>query len=286
MTPILATVVGARPQLIKASALSDVIERRNDVEEVLIHTGQHFDHNMSGVFFDELGMKPPDRHLGISGGRHGEMTSRMLVALELAFEEVKPDVVLVYGDTNSTLAAALAASKLGIPIAHVEAGLRSYNRAMPEEINRVLTDHMSSWLFTPTTEATTNLETEGIGPESVHQVGDVMLDVALYNSSRADERFEVFADAFGLERGSYVLVTIHRAENTDDDARFRAIVDGLVLAAGEVPIVWPVHPRAAAALERIGRSQESSGMTYLPPQGYLDMMALERAAACLSLIHI
>ena len=270
------TVVGARPQFIKASALSRAIAARPGVEEVLVHTGQHYDSNMSGIFFDELGMRPPDRFLGIGGSSHGEMTGQMLAALEKAMLEERPDAVLTYGDTNSTLAGALAAAKLHIPVAHVEAGLRSFNRRMPEEINRVLADHASTWLFCPTDQAVDNLRAEGI-TANVHNVGDIMYDVALAarvraRSSDALERLEV-------EEGRYVLATIHRQENTDDPRRLRAIFDGLAEVSDRYPVVLPLHPRTAKALRALGVDPSASPVRVVAPLGYLDMARLEERAA-------
>ena len=217
------TVLGARPQFIKASVVSAAIAQHPELTEVVVHTGQHFDANMSDVFFDELGMQTPAHQLDIHGGGHGDMTGRMLVALEQVMQAEKPDVVLVYGDTNSTLAGALAAVKLHIPVAHVEAGLRSFNLRMPEEVNRILTDRISRWLFTPTDSATRHLAAEGQSGEKVVQVGDVMYDVALHHGARVTAEGRALA-AYGLKPGGYVLATIHRAENTDDAQRLTTIV--------------------------------------------------------------
>ena len=203
----IATIVGARPQFIKAATVSRAIRRRSGVREVLIHTGQHFDANMSDVFFEELEIPRPDHHLGIGGGSHGQNTGRMIEAIEAVLKVERPDWVLVYGDTDSTLAGALAAVKLHIPVAHVEAGLRSFNRRMPEEINRVLTDHAADLLFTPTDTATGNLNREGIAGEEVQQVGDVMFDATLFYRDRARQP----AAWPELDAVSFVLSTIHRA---------------------------------------------------------------------------
>jgi len=219
----IVTVLGARPQFIKASIVSKAIEQTGKLQEIVVHTGQHFDSNMSEVFFKELGMNSPKHHLQIGGGRHGEMTGRMLVAIEKVLMDEKPDAVMVYGDTNSTLAGALAAVKLGIPVAHVESGLRSFNLAMPEEFNRILTDRISRWLFTPTEAAACNLRKEGVEEERIIPVGDVMYDVALQHGSRvgADERV---LKHLRLQPKSYILATVHRAENTDDPHRLAEIV--------------------------------------------------------------
>lgn len=276
------TVLGARPQFVKASVVSAAL-RQSPHREYVVHTGQHFDATMSAVFFEELEMSPPDQHLGIHGGGHGEMTGRMLVELEKVLVQIRPDAVVVYGDTNSTLAGALAATKLGIPVAHIEAGLRSFNRAMPEETNRVLTDHMSTWLFAPTDEAVLHLRREGIGSASISQVGDVMFDVALHHGRRAESQRRGALEALGLVEKQYALVTVHRAENTDSAQRLRAIVDGLRLVAERMPVVWPVHPRTRAALKASGAWRHLAGhLTLLEPQGYLDMVMLERSAAIIA----
>lgn len=273
------TVIGARPQFIKASTVSRALRDVPGVTEVMVHTGQHHDASMSRVFFDELGIPEPDTNLGIAGGSHGAMTGRMLEALEAVMVEAGPDWVVVYGDTNSTLAAALAAAKLHLPIAHVEAGLRSWNRRMPEEINRVLTDHVSSLLFAPTAEAVANLAREGIASHRVDLVGDVMYDAALYYGERA-EHASTILEGLGLGRGGYVLATIHRAENTDDPSRLRTIVEGLAAVARSRPVVLPLHPRTRGALERAGLlALATSSLRTCPPVGYLDMTALERHAS-------
>ena len=226
----IATIVGARPQFVKAAVVSRALRSQPGLREVLVHTGQHYDANMSAVFFEELEIPAPDHHLGIGSGPHGEQTGRMLEAIEKVLQAETPDWVLVYGDTNSTLAGALAAAKLLIPVAHVEAGLRSFNRRMPEEVNRVLTDHAADLLFAPTEAAMRNLRNEGIADARALLVGDVMADAALYYAERAQARSRILAD-LGLERGSYTLATIHRAENTDDPARLAALFAGLAAAA-------------------------------------------------------
>lgn len=220
------TVLGARPQFIKASVVSHAIASTSGLAEVMLHTGQHYDANMSEVFFDELGMSKPDYFLDIHGGNHGAMTGRMLEAVEQVLLQEQPDVVLVYGDTNSTLAGALAAAKLDIPVAHVEAGLRSFNMKMPEEINRILTDRISRWLFTPTHTASANLLREGHAQSSITEVGDVMYDVALHHGRRVRADTGLMA-ALGLTEKGYVLATIHRQENTDHPQRLAVIVEAL-----------------------------------------------------------
>lgn len=265
------TVVGARPQFIKAAPVSR--ELRQVATEVLVHTGQHFDANMSDVFFEELGIPKPDYHLGIGGGSHGAMTGAMLASLEAVIQQEKPDWVMVYGDTNSTLAGGLAAAKLHVPVAHVEAGLRSFNRQMPEEINRVLTDHLSTMLFAPTETAVRHLASEGI-TRGVHQTGDVMLDATRLFLDRAEANRSRF-DTLGLDAGSYVLATVHRAENTDDPVRLREIL-GAFGALAE-PIVMPLHPRTRKQLDAFGLDLPGN-VRAIDPVGYLDMLLLESRA--------
>lgn len=279
----IVTVLGARPQFIKASVVSHALAAPGTgLREVLVHTGQHFDANMSDVFFDELGIAAPAHHLGIHGGPHGAMTGRMLAEVERVLIGERPDAVLVYGDTNSTLAGALAAVKLQIPVAHVEAGLRSFNMAMPEEVNRILADRISQWLFTPTAAAAGHLAREGIPADRIVPVGDVMYDVALHHGSRVDPGGRVLG-ALGLPVGGYVLATVHRAENTDDRQRLAAIVDALAAVAATLPVVWPVHPRTRGALEHHGRLAAASPALHLiDPVGYLDMVQLEKHAALIA----
>ncbi len=271
------TIIGARPQFVKSAPVARAFQNCAGVEEVIIHTGQHFDSNMSDVFFDELGIPKPRYNLGISNVGHGAMTGRMLEGLETVFLEEKPDWVLVFGDTNSTIAGALAASKLHIKVAHVEAGLRSFNRKMPEEINRILTDHCSDLLFTPTETATRNLENEGIPASKVLEVGDVMQDAAHLFGDLADQSNTLAGD-LSIDAGGFILATVHRQENTDDPMRLRAIVEGLSLVAEEIPIVLPLHPRTRGKLEQAG-VKLGSGIRCVEPIGYLDMLALERRAA-------
>lgn len=276
------TVLGARPQFIKSSVVSNALAAAG-LSEVVVHTGQHFDHNMSEVFFAELAMAPPKYNLGIHGGLHGAMTGQMLAAIEEVLLEERPDVVLVYGDTNSTLAGALAAAKLHIPIAHVEAGLRSFNMRMPEEINRILTDRISRWLFTPTPAAQAHLQAEGVKAEQIVPVGDVMYDVALHFGAKVSHAGGALEE-LGLTPGAYVLATIHRAENTDDEARLQAIVQGLCEVAPSRPVVWPVHPRTHAVLARNGHLTrlESAGVRLSEPLGYLAMVQLEKYASVIA----
>lgn len=274
----IVTVVGARPQFIKAATVSRALAYAGGFNELIIHTGQHYDDNMSDVFFRELEIPPPARHLGIGSGSHGAQTGRMLEAIEQVLLEEQPDLVLVYGDTNSTLAGALAATKLHIPVAHVEAGLRSYNRRMPEEVNRVLTDHMAEVLFAPTRAAVANLASEGIDETMMHLSGDVMYDAALFYAEKAATESTILED-HDLTPGGYVLATVHRAENTDEFARLDAIFYGLAATSEDLPVVVPLHPRTRAALEREHLLEEAEEhLVLIPPAGYLDMVTLETNA--------
>lgn len=264
------TVIGARPQFIKAATVSRAIARRGGIREVIVHTGQHFDANMSDIFFDELAIPKPDHHLGIGGGSHGAMTGRQLEAIERVLLDEKPDWVLVYGDTNSTLAGALAAVKLHIPVAHVEAGLRSFNKRMPEEINRILTDHAADCLFAPTQSAVVNLRAEGVAENKIHQTGDVMLDASLFYRRQA--RKPALFDDLGVEAGAFVLATVHRAENTDDRARLEGIFKGL--AASGAPVILPLHPRTKSRLSEFSITP-APNLHVVDPVGYLEMVWLE-----------
>ncbi len=263
----IATIVGARPQFIKAATLSRAISSQSGIRELLIHTGQHFDSNMSEVFFVELDIRKPDRNLGIGGGTHGENTGRMLEAIEKVLIDEKPNWVFVYGDTDSTLAGALAAAKLRIPLAHIEAGLRSFNRRMPEELNRVITDHASDLLFVPTSAAIKNLADEGISGERVQLVGDVMYDATLYYQGKARKPTSVKIK----DEAKFALCTIHRAENTDDVERLTAIVANLNQLAEEMAVVLPLHPRTVAALKRLPSVSFNPCMHVIEPVGFLEM---------------
>lgn len=277
MTKILS-VVGARPQFVKAAVVSKALGDVSCLSEISVHTGQHYDPKMSSVFFDELRIPTPTFQLRCGGGSHAIQTAKMLSELEPIFLTVRPDIVLVYGDTNSTLAAALTAAKLDIPVAHVEAGLRSYNRTMPEEVNRVLTDHLSSILFAPTENAMTLLRNEGIVGDSVHRVGDVMQDAAIFFSPVAMAESQVLHD-FQLTESSFVLATVHRAENTDNESHLRSILEGLNALGKKIPVVLPLHPRTRLAIHRINSSaQEFPSIQFVEPVGYLDMLVLESSA--------
>ena len=267
---IVLTVVGARPQFVKAAAVS--AQLRATHREILVHTGQHYDADLSDRFFRELQLPPPDYELGVGSGSHAEQTGKMLVGIERAIERERPDIVLVYGDTNSTLAGALAAAKLNVRVAHVEAGLRSFNRRMPEETNRIVADHLSDLLFCPSDTAAANLAREGI-TKGVYVVGDVMAEMlrrveAAASNGTVLERLDVRA-------GRYLLATVHRAENTDDPARLGAIVDAFDRI--EEPVVFPAHPRVRASLARLNR-RPGQHVRVIDPVGYFDMIALARHA--------
>jgi UDP-GlcNAc3NAcA epimerase len=272
------TIVGARPQFIKAAPVSKALRRLEGVREVLVHTGQHYDDNMSELFFRELDIPKPDYHLGVGSATPGVQTGKMLETIERVLLDERPDWVLVYGDTNSTLAGALAAAKLHFRIAHVEAGLRSHNKMMPEEINRVLTDHISDCLFAPTEAAVANLGREGIRSDDVHLVGDVMYDATLHYASRAESQSHVLSHV-GLTRGTYILATIHRAENTDNPERLRGIFEALGEIARERKVVVPLHPRTRSRLEADKLMEVClHSLCLIEPVGYLDMMLLEKHA--------
>lgn len=275
------TVVGARPQFVKAGMVSRALAAEG-VEEILVHTGQHYDAAMSDVFFEELQIPTPAHHLGIGSGLHGSQTGRMLEAIETVLLETKPDRLLVYGDTNSTLAGALAASKLHIPIDHVEAGLRSFNRTMPEEINRIVTDHVASLLFAPTETAITNLRNEGINEEQIIRSGDVMFDATLAAADIAKRTSTVLED-LALKPQEFILATAHRADNTDDPALLRAVFEGLAEAARTLPVVLPLHPRTKASLEREELLEWAhENLTITEPKGYMDMTHLEANASLIA----
>lgn len=271
----IVTIVGNRPQFVKAAAVSALLREQH--EELIVHTGQHYDDELSRVFFDELGIPEPDRQLGSGSGTNTQQTARILAALEGVLAELAPQLVLVYGDTNSTLAGALAAAEARIPLAHVEAGMRSFDRSMPEELNRVLTDHASNLLLCSTQTAVANLAAEGI-ERGVHLVGDVMADVSLRFSGLASERSGALAE-HGVEPGRYLLVTAHRAGNVDDPVRLARLVE--LLEALPEPVVFPLHPRTRARLEAatlLDRLAAAPRLILTPPLGYLDFLQLARHA--------
>ena len=279
----LITVVGARPQFIKAAPVNRAIAEYNrnwastSIMERIIHTGQHYDENMSQAFFDELEIPLPDYYLGVGNGSHGEQTGRMLEKIEQVLIKEEPDFVLVYGDTNSTLAGALATAKLHIPVAHVEAGLRSFNRRMPEEINRVVTDHISTLLFCPTDAAVKNLQAEGI-TQGVHQVGDVMYDSILFYVRKAKSIEEKTLKRLNVQSKSYYLATVHRAENTDDALRLSQIVEAFnEIASKDCPVILPLHPRTVGYAKKYGL-RFASNTNIVRPVSYLEMIGLENNA--------
>ncbi len=268
----IVTVVGNRPQFVKAAAVSRLLRERMD--ELIVHTGQHYDDELSRVFFEELDVPAPDRELDAGGGTNTAQTARILAALEPVLEELEPSLVLVYGDTNSTLAGALAASQAGIAVGHVEAGMRSFDRSMPEELNRVLTDHASDLLLCSTETAMRNLEREGVRGEA-ELVGDVMADVSLAFRDIAEERSTILGD-LGLEEGAYLVVTAHRAGNVDRPERLEALVSLLEALPG--PVVLPLHPRTRERLQAAGLMERLGGVRVVPPLGYLDFLKLARHA--------
>jgi len=271
-------IVGARPNFMKVAPVMRAFQLCKSVQQTLIHTGQHYDDNMSAVFFDELEIPQPHHHLGVGSGTHGAQTGRMLEAIEQVLLQVQPHWVVVYGDTNSTLAGALAGVKLALPVAHVEAGLRSFNPSMPEEINRILTDHASDILFPPTATAVGNLKREGVSEQKIRLVGDVMYDAALYYGARAESRSHILTQ-LGLRPREYILATVHRAENTDTLSRLQTIFEALSQIAREVPVILPLHPRTRSVLQHEDAvAQVARQIHFIQPVGYLDMVMLEKNA--------
>jgi len=290
----IVTIVGARPQFIKAAVISRLIrdEYSDRFNEILVHTGQHYDQNMSDIFFEEMDIPKPDINLETGSGLHGQMTGRMLEKIEEVLVDKKPDLVLVYGDTNSTLAGALAAAKLHIPVAHVEAGLRSFNMKMPEEINRILTDRVSSWLFCPTDTAVTNLKNEGISGKQnnsepvtsdnpvVINIGDIMLDASLYYR----EKLESVKPGVEIPEKDFILCTLHRAENTDDPERLRSILGALNEISKDIQVILPLHPRTKNKIAQLSAGHSSlfinnSSFEIIDPVGFFDMLRLENACS-------
>lgn len=268
------TVIGARPQFIKAASVSREIKAIG--KEILIHTGQHYDTNLSDIFFNELGLQTPNYNLEVGSGSHGAQTGRMLIEIEEKIHIENPDFVLVYGDTNSTLAGALAAAKLNIRVAHVESGLRSFNRKMPEEINRILTDHMADLLFCPSEIAINNLNKEGI-IKGVYNVGDVMVDSLLYAGKKAKNSSNILEE-LGLAEKTFFLGTVHRAENTDNASNLKNILEAFI--ALDRPILFPIHPRTLQAIDKfqLKKLVDNSNIILLNPLGYLDMVRIEQSA--------
>jgi UDP-GlcNAc3NAcA epimerase len=290
----IVTIIGARPQIIKAAALSRAISTgfRNQIREVIVHTGQHYDENMSQVFFDELGIPQPDYNLNVGSGSHGKQTALMIEGIEKILDSEKPACIVLYGDTNSTLAGAVAASKMHVPVVHIEAGLRSFNKSMPEEINRIMCDHVSTLLFTPTAAGFTNLLREGFHQDNerpytadnpgIYHCGDVMYDNSLHFSSLADKKD--ILERYGLEKSSFILATIHRNGNTDDAARMNSIFRALHKIAKNEAVILPLHPRTQKLLEKQlepalhKEITASSNILLIPPVSFLEMIALEKNA--------
>jgi len=268
----IVSIVGARPQFIKAAAVSRLL--RQDHQEVLVHTGQHYDYEMSGIFFDGLELPVADKNLGVGSGSHGAQTAGMLQGIEEVLAAARPDCLLIYGDTNSTLAGALAASKLSVPVAHIEAGLRSYNRRMPEEVNRVVADHLSNLLLCPSEVAVRNLAAEGV-TRNVHVIGDVMLDVLNWARQRLAANPSSIHQRLGVRERQYLVATVHRSENTDDPSRLAGILDSFNTA--DETIVWSVHPRTRRVVADAGMQIEPH-VRMIEPVGYLDMVALTGGA--------
>ncbi len=273
------TIIGARPQFIKAAPLSAELRKRH--KEILVHTGQHYDANMSDVFFDELDIPKPDYNLGIGGGTHGEQTGRMLESVEKVMMETKPDAVIIYGDTNSTVAGALAAAKLHIPVAHIEAGLRSFNRDMPEEINRIVADHLSTWCFCPSEVSVRQLAVEGMS-NNVINVGDIMADSVRMFASKARERSNILG-TISVETKRFILATCHRPVNTDSKENLMTILGAF--SAMPLSVVLPLHPRTKGAIERYGMMDwllAQKNICLSAPLGYLDMLQLQQNAALIA----
>lgn len=291
------TIIGARPQIIKAAAISRAIKNNfsDQIQEIIVHTGQHYDENMSSIFFDELGIPQPDFNLQVGSGSHGQQTARILEGVEKLIESEKPNGIIIYGDTNSTVAAALAAGKLHLPIFHIEAGLRSFNKAMPEEINRILSDHISTLLFCPTQTAIDNLKKEGFSLENnfkasidkphTYLCGDIMFDNSLHFSNISDQKASIL-EVEGLKNETFILVTIHRNANTDEATRLNAIFNALnyIQQVTNFTIVLPIHPRTKKMMELLLNDQNKN-LVYsnpkfkiIPPAGFLDIIALEKNA--------
>jgi UDP-GlcNAc3NAcA epimerase len=277
------TIIGARPQFIKASAFSMAVNNSNQLQEVIINTDQHYDANMAKVFFDELKINEPKYNLHVGSGSHGQQTAKMLVSIEEILVSDKPDFVLVYGDTNSTLAGALASAKLKIPVIHIEAGLRSFNRNMPEELNRIMTDHISTILFAPTETAVHHLEREGISGDAVHNVGDVMYDVSKIARKNISRHKSSLLDDIGVNEGNYILATIHRAENTDSQERLNNIFSAFAEISRKISVVLPIHPRTLHKMENSGLlSNIPSNCKIIDPLGFFDMARLMESSAVIA----
>tara|TARA_S200000501_G_scaffold309723_1_gene299744 strand:- start:11002 stop:12066 length:1065 start_codon:yes stop_codon:yes gene_type:complete len=271
----IVTIIGARPQFIKASVLSLEFSKDQSIQEIIVHTGQHFDHNMSKIFFEEMMIPTPKYNLGVQNLSHGAMTGRQLEKVEEILLKEKPDFVLVYGDTNSTLAGALAAVKIHIPVIHVESGLRSFNRKMPEEINRLLTDHIATILFVPSEVSFNNLIKEGIDKKKIFNVGDIMFDSTLYFSKKADHSSKIL-DKLGVKKKNYILTTIHRPENTDSSIKLNNIFDAL--SSLNTQVIIPIHPRTKIKVSEY-ECNIGKNIKLINPVGFFDMIILEKNAS-------
>jgi UDP-N-acetylglucosamine 2-epimerase (non-hydrolysing) len=272
-------VVGARPNFMKVAPIYKAVARRGRLRQVLVHPGQHSDEKMSDVFFSDLGMPPPDVHLGVGSGTHAQQTARVMIELEKIFERERPDLVSLVGDVNSTVAAALVAAKMSIGISHVEAGLRSFDRTMPEEINRVVTDRISDWLLTPSSDANENLRREGVEPERIALVGNVMIDSLLASKERADALSTV--EDLGLTPRGYAVCTLHRPSNVDDRGRLAGLLDALGFVSKRAPVVFPLHPRTRKMIAEAGLAaalESAPGLRVVDPMGYLEFLALTSGA--------
>ena len=275
----LVTIVGARPQFIKACMLSQAFKKYPQIDEIIIHTGQHYDYNMSDIFFKQLNLPEADYNLAVGSGSHAEQTAKMLIKLEKLMLSLQPDMVIVYGDTNSTVAGSLAAAKLHIPIAHIESGLRSFNKNMPEEINRIITDHVSDYLFCPTDTAISNLQKEGIS-NGVYQTGDIMYDTVTYFKTEATKQSSVLNDLTLIQDG-YYLATIHRAENTDDPIRLHSILKALRQL--DKAVIIPLHPRTKNKIKEFNLTHAASSpnIKLVDPLNYFDMLVLATNASAI-----
>ncbi|GAB5534163.1 MAG: UDP-N-acetylglucosamine 2-epimerase (non-hydrolyzing) [Rubricoccaceae bacterium] len=269
-------IVGARPNFMKAAPVLAAIDARG-IGQRLVHTGQHYDRNMSEVFFDELGIPKPDVNLGVGSGSHAAQTAETMIQLEGEFMAHHPDLVVVYGDINSTVAATLVAAKLGIPIAHVEAGLRSRDRRMPEEVNRLITDQLAALLFTPSVDGNENLVREGVDPEKVHLVGNVMIDTLVRLRPKAEATWDALAEAYGLAEGAYILATLHRPSTVDNARVLERVLETMGRLGTRAPVLFPVHPRTRQRIADMGLSIPS-GITLIDPVGYLDFLSLQAHA--------
>jgi len=276
---VVVHIVGARPNFMKVAPIHRAIAERGHLRQLLVHTGQHYDVKMSDVFFTDLGMPDADIHLGVGSGSHAVQTARVMIELEKVFETERPDLVSVVGDVNSTLAAALVAAKMAIPVAHVEAGLRSFDRTMPEEINRIVTDRVSDWLLTPSPDADENLRREGTEPERIVRVGNVMIDSLLASKARADA-LPTLVD-LGLTPRGYAVCTLHRPSNVDDPGRLGGLLDALAFVSTRVPVIFPAHPRTRRMIAEAGLTSKldsSSNLRLVEPMGYLEFLALTSQA--------